>query len=565
MGLVLVSSLGCASLGLAPPPPPALAVLVVVDQLRPDRLSPAQSGGLGRLQREGRVFDSARLSYAFTETCPGHATATSGRLPSRTGIPSNRFVVEGELQPTYCVLDETPLGRIVTSSTSGVEQPDAAPTAGRSPALLRSDGLGDWLKASFPTARVHSVSAKDRAAILLGGRGADGAWWLDREGDGGMVTSRFYRESLPEWVAGWDRDRMLSDLPPEWTHPAHDPTGRIRGDDYAAEDPRFSRTSPHPLNESGQPKESLRRLLASPLLDRLVLEFSLELVEREGLGLREDGGTDLLAIGLSGTDFIGHLYGPFSQESRAALAALDDDLGVFLAALESRIGAGRVVVVLTSDHGVLPLPEWVQEVDLPENECPAEGGRIPERSLLDGVRSAVDEAMGDEGIERGPWLVAHGLHLHANRDRLAATGGADESRFEAIDTAIREALVNEGAIERVWSRGEIESRGEISNEDDRARRLLRASLVRGRAPDWVLHPRRGCLVSDRAHGTSHGSLHDYDRRIPLVFWGPEIEPGVESRGARLVDLAPTLARELGVEIPPDLNGRPLPLPSRRDD
>lgn len=677
---------GCAAWPFAEREParPKLVVLLVVDQLRPDRLSPGQPNGLGRLQREGRVFSEAALDYAFSETCPGHVTAATGRFPSHAGIPGNRFVLEETLERVYCVLDPTPAGRLVAAAPP--ERISQAPGSGRSPAMLRADGIGDWLKAAFPTARVHALSGKDRSAVALGGRRPDGAWWVDVQGSGALTTSRYYltpsgelsgEPTLPEWAASWTRERLLEGVPAQWIHPGHDPRGRIRDDDYFAEAPWASRTSPHPLKqptppsdepaiplptpdqlahgastnlpEPGEPGSAktpetareptmhrgddvqwpqvMPRVAASPYLDRRLLEVALDLVDTEELGgsrtrggrrAGRDGGAgaDLLAIGLSATDLVGHLYGPFSQESRAALADLDEAIGELLAALEKRLGRDRVAVVLTADHGVLPLPEWAQAIDLPEDECPVETGRVSEDDLMARLLGGVDAAMeraatrpradsdaadsdaadsdradsdradSDETrldtVAVDPWLVVDGLRLHANRARLEVSGVS----LARLDAAIRDALAGEPAIARVWSRVELQApfdpvsaasgrEGGAGRDADpanaiafadpdtlsREHRLLRHSLAPGRAPDWVLVPARGCLITGRAHGTSHGSLHDYDRRIPLVFWGPGVEPGVDARPARLVDLAPTLADWLGLEPPDDLDGRILPLGS----
>jgi predicted AlkP superfamily pyrophosphatase or phosphodiesterase len=60
------------------------------------------------------------------------------------------------------------------------------------------------------------------------------------------------------------------------------------------------------------------------------------------------------------------------------------------------------------------------------------------------------------------------------------------------------------------------------------------------------------------HMTVHGSPYDYDRRVPLVFWGPW--KGEHRRDpVRIIDLAPTLARELGLASSPDVDGKPLNL------
>ena len=56
----------------------------------------------------------------------------------------------------------------------------------------------------------------------------------------------------------------------------------------------------------------------------------------------------------------------------------------------------------------------------------------------------------------------------------------------------------------------------------------------------------------------HGSAYDYDRRVPIIFWGPWLgEHRMDP--ASTVDIAPTLAKELGIEPEERLDGVPLKL------
>jgi len=176
---------------------PKLVVLIAVDQLRRDRLDPDLPGGLGRLAREGRVFSDGVLDHAVTETCPGHASMLTGRHPGAVGITANTYVDRATSTRRYCVEDPAPDAAVLT--------PTGEPGPGRSPRTLKADTLGDWLKAADPEARVFSVSAKDRAAITLGGRRPDGAYWLIREPEPIFTTSGYYRSALPEWVMAFNR------------------------------------------------------------------------------------------------------------------------------------------------------------------------------------------------------------------------------------------------------------------------------------------------------------------------------------------------------------------------
>jgi hypothetical protein len=71
------------------------------------------------------------------------------------------------------------------------------------------------------------------------------------------------------------------------------------------------------------------------------------LVDHFRLGRR--GVTDLLAVSLSATDFVGHGYGTQGPEMCDHLFRLDAQIGSFLTFLD---GLGlRVLVAMTGDHG----------------------------------------------------------------------------------------------------------------------------------------------------------------------------------------------------------------------
>jgi arylsulfatase A-like enzyme len=56
---------------------------------------------------------------------------------------------------------------------------------------------------------------------------------------------------------------------------------------------------------------------------------------------------------------------------------------------------------------------------------------------------------------------------------------------------------------------------------------------------------------------THGSPHDYDAHVPMIFYGPAFRTGRYPGFVRVIDMGPTLARALGVEPLEPLDGRPL--------
>jgi hypothetical protein len=89
--------------------------------------------------------------------------------------------------------------------------------------------------------------------------------------------------------------------------------------------------------------------------------------------------------------------------------------------------------------------------------------------------------------------------------------------------------------------------------------LYRNSFDPERSGDLTIQTLPTCELTPYPQGTSHGTPNLYDRAVPVVFFGPGVTAGVVRGRAAPVDIAPTLARHLGVPAPPGLDGQPLPL------
>lgn len=514
---------------------PGLVLLIAVDQLRRDRIDAALPGGLGRLAREGRVYTQAVVDHAMTETCPGHAVISTGRHPGRAGVPGNQFLDPETQEPWYCVEDRTESGRLLG-------RPDADPEDGRSPRNLRVDALGDWLQRASPESRVVAISGKDRAAITLGGRAPSAAYWFARDEPIGFTTSRHYADALPGWVVAWNGTSPLDDgplarLPEEWTHPA-----AAGEDDRRGEDRRFGRTSGHPLRQGGA-ETVADRLYVSPWLDTLTTDFALRAIEEEGLG--RGPATDLLAVSFSATDTVGHAYGPGSHESADALRRLDADLARLLAAAEKAAGDRGVLVALTSDHGVLPLPE--QLVADGERSCPAHDLRGSVISLFVGLQWRVHREVAPFWSLPRQWVDFAGSQVAVRRE-VAALHGVE---IDDVVAVVARELEQDDQIARTWTMAQIRE------GDSPEATLYRHSVDATRSGDLVVELAPTCLLGFLGTGTSHGTRHAYDREIPLLFHGRGIAPAQIASPAASVDVAPTLAAWLGIEAPDDLDGRVL--------
>ena len=509
---------------------PGLVVVIVVDQLRGDLLQRPYQHGLARLSKQGRVYEKAMLGHAVSTTCPGHAVVLTGNHPNKVGIPSNSFFDEETGEPRYCVFDDNPKSREI----GGVEQ--------RSPSIMEVTTFGDWLKMASPESKVFSVSAKDRAAITLGGHHANAAYWFNRQ-TGRFLSSGYYMEELPDFVDEFNGtdpvlDGYMKHFPERWVHGP----GSVRDDDFPGEDTEFSRTSGHPVL-LGTTQEIASQVFQSPYIDEATMELALQVIDHEQLG--KGPATDVLAISLSATDTIGHLYGPNSAEAEDNLKRLDSLIGSLLSQLDASVGERGYVVAFTADHGVADLPEW--QASKGTLQCTENAGRIGVLPLLlkfygqvywnftfpfDDPRQLVSFSGAGFSINR-TFLREHDLSLERTRASI-------ESFVESNDF-----------VANVWNESEIRNGKSLEAE------LMRRSFVPGRSGDLMVQFHQDCLIS--GSGTTHGSLYHYDRHIPLIFYGWNVVAGRSDRAAMSVDIGPTLAKHLGINVPQAVDGVMLPL------
>ena len=506
------------------PNPPRLVVLVVVDQLGWNvlhRYADAFGGGFRRLLDEGTDYEDAVYDHAMTATGPGHATVATGVEPSRNGIVGNEWY-EGPPSARRHVQNTE------DDSVSIVGVPEGT---GRSPHRLLRDGLADWLRAARPRARVVSVSRKPRGAILPAGRGhAPLVYWLSYR-SGTFVTSTWYRTSDPDWVASFDRDSMPRfGADTVWRAVVPDSLRHLaRPDEAPYENRGSSSTFPHRFSTwmaagahaSDVPGQASLRwtfLAETPVTDAASFAFARQAVRSEGLGA--DSVPDLLSVSLSSTDAIGHRYGPYSLEQLDNLWRLDGELGDFMDFLDRTVGRGRYVLALTADHGTPPMPEYVARAGVPAGHVFGDTAGI----LTSAARA------GAGAVRRG------------GPEAAARSAARAVERLPFVDRAY--------VLADLWSTAPADSLDVFERHSERPDRWTATF------PDLGVDVRlRPYYVPSRED--THGSAWLYDRHVPLLLYGAG-QPArrVEGR-VRMVDLAPTLARILGVPAPPDLDGRAL--------
>jgi hypothetical protein len=487
---------------------PRLVVLLVIDQWPEwafEVKRPALTGGFDRLLRDGE-WHVGQYPYASTITAVGHTLLGTGETPSRTGILANEWWHRELDRPLGAVVDE-----------------NRAPTT----KWLRVPGLGDAVAAARTGGKAVSVSLKDRAAILpLGHAGT--AIWYDRK-----QVAWTSLAPVP-WLAAWNAAQPISaHLHDVWTPLPETP--RLAGipDDAPGEisEKGLGTTFPHALDATKDPADAV---FATPLGNDLVLDTATAAIDREQLGA--DAAADLLVVSLSAHDYIAHGWGQESWESWDTVLRLDRRLGQFLRDLDTKVGAGRWAMVVTSDHGGSPKPENLH------------GGRIS----IDQIRDAANRAAVAE-LGPGEWIAEVGYPtLYLSKAALAQP----PKNLAIALTKIVYALRSFPGIERVEKSADFWGHCEARTGDALA---LCLTLDPERSGEIIYLPASGWVIQDASDpvATNHGSMHPYDRLVPVIELAPgrtshDAARGPDTAGLPMTHVATIVARWLGVTPPSSL-------------
>ncbi len=502
--------------------PPRLVVVLVIDQMRADYIQAyghQWTKGLRRLVDTGASFPLAAYPYASTYTCVGHATIATGALPSTHGMIGNGWHDRRLRKNVTCTEDAA-----VTSVPFGGREGNER----HSTAYLRTTTLADELRLQSPrTPTVVALSLKPRSAVTLAGHAGLNTHVVWTEGDGTWATSSTYAKTAAPVIDAWAKanpsagaygttwDRLL----PIDAYLFHDAQPGEPADHLF----------PHQLTStSGQPDgQFVGRWNRSPFSDAALGSLAGHLAQELKMG-QATTGTDYLAIGFSGLDYVGHAFGPRSHEVQDTLARLDVTIGTLLDTLDTLVGRDRYVVALSADHGVAPVPEQALTAS------PLAG-----RYTTAHVRTAIETAL-VPFFGEGPHITtissANVYLTDGTFERILSTPGARAAVQKAI-------LAVPGIGSSYWA----DDLASTTATDDQQLRFARAGFRAEHSGDLVVNTTPNWLGTTTV--TTHGSPWDYDRRVPIIFAGAGIQPGSYLVPASPTDIAPTLAHLVGITLP----------------
>jgi hypothetical protein len=530
-----------------------------VDGLSWDALAASRAvlrGGLGRLLREGLVETGCRYRHFVTETAPGHAALATGAPPRVTGIVANSW---------YERAPADGLEYVDAVSEPGSTAERGSP-ARYGPGRLLAPTLPDRLVAKTPGSRVVSISGKYRSAILMAGRDRrHSVHWLDPR-TASFVTAPYYDAG-----SGWQRAaaRVVSKLDEagspaalekrfgaSWTR-VPDPLVKFvsPAEILRFQIPVLGRLFPHPLAQ--QKGGYAGAFTMSPYADEHLADLAIALLADDELALGRRDATDVLAVSFSTLDHLAHRYGPESAEAADSLERIDRAIGRVLSAIDERLPKGAAVVALSSDHGFLPIRDVRRPVTRTEV---GEDPTIPHgRLVLDRFPEALSREI-DRSLCLDPtarpiravekWLLYYEPAALPARSVEGSCGpGGREIYLRDVDAALPAALERAfpGSFLSVLAASERARWKDRDPVAEAARNTFRAD----RSGDAFLVPREGEMMHWDAdtRGADHGSPHEYDVHVPMIFLGSAFRHADASEATTPYDLAPTLASLLGVDLP----------------
>lgn len=354
--------------------------------------------------------------------------------------------------------------------------------------------------------RVFVLSMERSHAAIFAGTPRAKLFWMDEGGR--FVTAG---EELP-WLGSFNQ--------------SNSPEG-ARDAKWTAIGARLEAPPMRVLRYDGsRPRDFVTLYKSSPFGQGQQFNLLAELISREKLG---QGATlDFVCLISGGTELLGYETGARSPLMQQMVLQLDRRLEALINELNRTAGENSYNLVLAGAHGAPPEPS----IELRQRMA------VKGETVVDAVQRALPAGPAGR-VEKYVYPFLY-LGPVALRDA------------EALQFAAGQGALQSPAVANYYT-----ASGVCSTRDAWVRRF-RNSFHAKRSGDVMLSYRPEYVEEYGANrGVSYGSLYNYDARVPLCFFGPSFATGVFERAVESVDVAPTLARVMGVAAPSSSTGHVL--------
>jgi predicted AlkP superfamily pyrophosphatase or phosphodiesterase len=511
---------------------PKLIVGITVDQMRWDYLYRfydryAANGGFKRLLNQGFSCENTFIPYQPTVTAPGHTTIYTGSVPAIHGIAGNLWWDPEQQREVYCTEDKT-VATIGSATNAGL----------MSPRNMLVTTICDELRlATNFQSKVIGVAIKDRGGILPAGHTANAAYWYDPT-EGKWITSTYYMTELPKWVQDFNTKKLVDKYYEQGWNTLYPINTYIQStaDNKTYETKSVGTGFPYDLKKFIG--KSYGIISSTPHGNTFTLEMAKAAIEGEKLG--EDATTDFLALSFSSPDYIGHGFGPNSIEQEDDFLRLDKDLGDLLNFLDSKVGQGQYTIFLSADHGVSHVPAFLKENKLP-------GGTFNEGAILEQLNQQLKDKFGFGNLA----TTISNYHLVLNNNLIKSEKKLDK---EEVIAACLEFFSKQPAVARAFDLDELSE----APLPERVKEMMINGYFPARGGDILLILKSGYIENFLTTGTTHGMWNPYDAHIPLLWYGWGIKAGKTNRETYMIDIAPTVAALLRIQMPSGSIGKVIP-------
>lgn len=495
-----------------------------------ERLDPR---GIPKMVARGTYCTNARQPQLVGGEACGAATLACGAAPSVHGVHAEYWFSRVRKVREYLIADSRERGVGCTGARNGC-----------SPRQMLVGTLGDAWRGAYPEAKIYALSLSPTPAIVLGGRGADGAYWYDAT-ERGMVSSSYYGEWLPQSIRSANVARSAAKICEKAWVPLL-PANAMRAvalavarkGEYADAMRALARGV---KNRGVMPERDAaggvsRRLLYTPAGNSMLMQLAMALMEETQMG--RDGVPDLLSVYFSSLAGINVLYGPESPQAEDALLQFNRDVGELIDYLDRSVGAGEYVIVLTSAYAAEASPRYLQHLGIPNGVFSPQQALYLLNAYLGALYPNSHLAVGCVGQQ----IYLDELAI----EKLGVT-------LEEVESRAARFLRDVAGVSRVYTSAQLQA-GEAARG-----RLARAQAgyhVK-RSGNLIVDLQPGWIVAAPSLALAENSSISYADRIPLVWFGWKLRASRSPVPVYLEDVAPTLCELLHISPPNAVTGSPI--------
>ncbi len=511
---------------------PKLVIGIVVEQLRYEMINRYYDvlceDGIKRLINEGAFYNQAYYNYVLTTSGAGSATIVSGVTPNVHGIISDNWYNDLEEKEISCI------------EGSRIKYINGKVSFGNfSPKNLLTSTIGDEIKLAYnDSSKVISIGMNPINSVISGGRAADYAFWFEDD-NGEWVTGNYYTDSLPKWVEKFNNKRFQDIyINRSWTSFFPLDNYDVSLNDNSEFEFGFShyrKTFPYELSFLKSRSSDYKYIKYTPFGNTYTKDFATTTIIEEELG--KDEYTDFLSVNFSANSYLGKYFGPRSVETEDMFVRLDRDIAHFLKFIDDNIGKENVVIYFTSDHGVAEVPDYLKWKKINSGIFNGEKAM----SLLDSYLQIL--------YGEGKWINEYcSKQIYLNRKQIDKS---NISRREVQEKVV-DFMTQFNGVANALSASTLQT----TNFNSGVFKLMQNSFNQKRSGDVIINLESGWIERANKLSTS-GSGYNYDRHVPLIWYGWKVKNKSIDATVDMTDIAPTISWILGISNPNAANGKPL--------